>query len=145
MRLAAFDCLLLGYSPTGKAELATYYFTVAARDSSRLVRRHVARGLCEALVFLLSTGQIRIPPEKAEQLVDGTGPVAGQPHKPKDDETDSHVRALRKEIGRSAVMREGVMTVVTCVHAAPSPLALCLPTETDLALLARLQLARGRL
>lgn len=110
--MAAFDCLLLAFSPTGKAELANYYFTVAARDSSRLVRRHVARGLCEALIFLIATGAIRVPLDKAEALIEGAGPVSGGVPKVK-DETDAQVKALRKEIGRSAVMREGVMTVVS--------------------------------
>lgn len=112
VRLAAFDCLLLSYSPTGKAELANYYFTVAARDSSRLVRRHVARGLCEALVFLISTGAIRIPHDKAiQQLVEGSS--ADQVANAQNEELEAQLKALKKEIGRSAVMREGIMTVVT--------------------------------
>jgi len=103
VRLAAFDCLLISSAPGSKAEVANYLFTVAAHDSSRVVRRHVARGICEALVYALSVGGIRLP---AQKLIEGEGraPV---------DEVEVGLKALKKEVGRSAVMRDGLMSVIS--------------------------------
>lgn len=83
-------------------EIANYLFTVAARDSSRVVRRHVARGICEALVFALTIGTIRVPPQTI---------VPGEPKQPV-DEIDVVLKTLRKEVGKSTVMRSGLMNVI---------------------------------
>ena len=102
VRLAAFDCLLIASTPGSKMEIANYLFTVAARDSSRVVRRHVAKGICEALVFALSIGGIKVAPQKF---------VEGEPRQPV-DEIELGLKALKKEVGKSAVMRAGLMSVI---------------------------------
>jgi hypothetical protein len=53
-----------------------------------------------------------VPHDKAlQQLVEGSS--VEQMTKTQNDELEAQIKALKKEIGRSAVMREGIMTVVT--------------------------------
>ncbi|CDZ96230.1 TATA binding protein associated factor [Phaffia rhodozyma] len=125
VRLTAFDCLLLCLGPASKAEVASYIFRVITKDLSRLVRRHVASALSEAFIIALSVGSVKlshtpvIVQNSAEADGGGSGAVSGDggpgggiKSKVQVDEVESSLKALKKEIGRSAVMREGIMGVI---------------------------------
>lgn len=111
VRLAGFDGLFLTrwYTP----KIMRYIFSVVANDSSRVVRRHVARNMCESLALLATVGEIK-PEQKEEKLLieeDGTKP--DKIKEQKKTETDLMLRALRKdkEVGKSEVLRECVMPI----------------------------------
>ena len=54
--MAAFDSLFLGkwYTPS----IMQYVLAVMANDSSRIIRRHVARNACQSLALLVSMGEL---------------------------------------------------------------------------------------
>ncbi|KAL5494783.1 hypothetical protein ACEPAI_245 [Sanghuangporus weigelae] len=113
VRLAGFDGLFLTkwYTP----KIMNYILAVVANDSSRIVRRHVARSMCESLALLASIGEIKAPTKEAESLLieeDGTSPDKAKENKK--SETDLMIRALRKdrEVGKSEILRKFVMPVV---------------------------------
>ncbi|EJC98793.1 uncharacterized protein FOMMEDRAFT_161628 [Fomitiporia mediterranea MF3/22] len=113
VRLAGFDGLFLTkwYTP----KIMTYIFAVIANDSSRAVRRQVARNMCESLALLASIGEIKAPAKETESLLieeDGTAPDKAK--ESKKSEVDLMIRALRKdrEVGKSDILRTCVMPVI---------------------------------
>lgn len=103
--------------PASKAEVASYIFRVITKDSSRLVRRHVASALSEAFIIALSVGSVKMAytSSTAQNLQEADGAAGAAKPKPQVDEVEASLKALKKEIGRSAVMREGVMGVIAFV------------------------------
>ncbi|THH09339.1 hypothetical protein EW145_g2091 [Phellinidium pouzarii] len=113
VRLAGFDGLFLTkwYMP----KIMTYVFAVVANDPSRIVRRHVARNICESLAVLAAIGEIRQPSKEAESLlIEEDGTMVDKAKESKKTETELMIRALRKdkEVGKSEVLRECVMPLV---------------------------------
>jgi transcription initiation factor TFIID subunit 2 len=112
--MAAFDALFLTkwYSP----KMMRYFFAVMAHDSSRTIRRHVARNACHSLALLYTMGEFKATSKDNDNLLieeDGSVP----PEKMKDakkSEVDLMIRALRKdrELGKSEVLREFLMPLV---------------------------------
>ena len=90
-----------------------YVLSVLANDSSRTVRRHVARNVCESLALLASIGEIKHAAKDNESLLieeDGTG----TPKEAKKSEVELMIRALRKdrEVGKSDGLREYIMPII---------------------------------
>ena len=90
-----------------------YILATLANDSSRTVRRHVARNVCESLALLASIGEIKHASKDNESLLiedDGTG----TPKEAKKSEVEMMIRALRKdkEVGKSDVLRDYVMPII---------------------------------
>lgn len=113
VRLAGFDGLFLTkwYMP----KIMNYIFAVIANDSSRAIRRHVARNVCESLALLAHIGDIKGPTKESESLLieeDGTAPDKAK--ESKKSETEQMIRALRKdrEVGKSEILRRCVMPVI---------------------------------
>ena len=113
VRLAGFDGLFLTkwYTP----KIMNYVFAVIANDSSRVVRRHVARNVCESLALLATIGEIKAPMKEAESLLieeDGTAPDKTKENKK--SETDLMIRALRKdrEVGKNEILRKCAMPII---------------------------------
>ena len=89
-----------------------YMFTVIMHDSSTLIRRRVARGLCESLALMFSVGEIKsISKEGESLLIEEDSPSMDREAKRNDPK--SMVKSLQKdaEIGKNKVLREGLMPV----------------------------------
>ncbi|KAI5120798.1 hypothetical protein M0805_002425 [Coniferiporia weirii] len=113
VRLAGFDGLFLTkwYTP----KIMRYIFAIIANDPSRMVRRHVARNVCESLAVLAAIGEIKQASKESESLlIEEDGSVPDKAKESKKTETELMIRALRKdkEVGKSEVLRECVMPVI---------------------------------
>ncbi|KAH8110586.1 hypothetical protein DFH11DRAFT_1619105 [Phellopilus nigrolimitatus] len=113
VRLAGFDGLFLTkwYMP----KVMHYIFAIIANDPSRVVRRHVARNVCESLALLATIGEIKQMSKEAESLlIEEDGSVPDKAKESKKTETEMMIRAIRKdkEVGKSEVLRECVMPVI---------------------------------
>ena len=112
VRLAGFDGLFLTkwYTP----KIMRYIFSVVANDSSRTVRRHIARNMCESLALLATIGEIKPEQKEEKLLIEEDGSKPDKAKEQKKTETDLMLRALRKdkEVGKSEVLRECVMPIV---------------------------------
>ena len=92
-----------------------YIFAVVANDPSRIVRRHVARNVCESLALLAAIGEIKHQSNDTESLlIEEDGSMPDKAKEAKKTEVELMIRALRKdkEIGKSEVLRECVMPVI---------------------------------
>ncbi|KAH0591210.1 hypothetical protein H2248_001303 [Termitomyces sp. 'cryptogamus'] len=112
VRVAAFDGLFLTkwYTPS----IMRYVFAVMANDSSRVVRRHVARTACHSLVLLAQMGEMKSSLKETESLLieeDGTLPEKAK--ETKKSELDAMIKVLRKdrEVGKNEVLREFLMPI----------------------------------
>ncbi|PWY99756.1 hypothetical protein BCV70DRAFT_162250 [Testicularia cyperi] len=110
VRIAALDCLLLVSNLDHKV-VARYCFALLRLDESRLVKRALARALCESLAIAMSTGvfgggSLRGP--EALLIEADTGRVDAA-EKAKDAQLEAMLKTLKKEIGRSASVREGYL------------------------------------
>ncbi|PWN92640.1 hypothetical protein FA10DRAFT_276691 [Acaromyces ingoldii] len=97
VRVAAFDYLVLLRGLQHKV-LTRYIFAVLQTDESRAVKRHVARAVCEALAVSVALGEF--------------GGGAGGGGASAESQVDAMLRAIRKEVGRSAAVREGFMAAL---------------------------------
>ncbi|KIY69351.1 hypothetical protein CYLTODRAFT_420749 [Cylindrobasidium torrendii FP15055 ss-10] len=114
VRLAAFDGLFLTkwYAPP----IMKYVLAVMAHDSSRMVRRHVARSACQSLAILVQMGEIKASVKENESLlIEEDGSMPEKSKEAKKNELDAMIRALRKEreIGKNEVLREFIMAIAT--------------------------------
>ena len=113
VRIAGYDGLFLSkwYVP----KIMNYILAVVANDSSRMVRRHVARNMCESLALLASIGEIKAPTKENEALlIEEDGTTQDKTKESRKSETDLMIRALRKdrEVGKSEVLRKCVVPVI---------------------------------
>lgn len=111
--MAAFDALFLTkwYTP----KIMRYFLAVMAHDSSRIVRRHVARNACHSLAVLFSMGELKASLKETESLLieeDGTMPEKAK-EAAKKSELDLMLKALRKdrEVGKNDALREFLMPI----------------------------------
>ena len=111
--MTAFDGLLLSkwYVPT----VMNYMFTVAMHDSSTLIRRRVARGMCESVALLFSVGEIKSVSKEGESLLieeDSATPDKSLDTRRSDPK--SMVKSLQKdrEIGKNEILREGIIPIL---------------------------------
>ncbi|KAJ3571564.1 hypothetical protein NP233_g3673 [Leucocoprinus birnbaumii] len=112
VRLAAFDGLFLTkwYTPV----MMRYILSVIANDSSRVVRRHVARNACHSLALLVQMGEMKTGLKDSESLLieeDGNAPEKAK--EAKKSELDVMIKILRKdrEVGKNESLREFVMPI----------------------------------
>ncbi|KAG8894105.1 hypothetical protein FRB99_001519, partial [Tulasnella sp. 403] len=113
VRIAAFDGLLLMKWYTSKT-LIRYIMSVIANDSSRIIRRHVARGACESLGILFAIGDIPWAGSKAQDILieeDGSTPVAEKKN-PRKKELETMTKSIRSGAGRAASLRECIMPII---------------------------------
>ncbi|KAJ7597342.1 hypothetical protein C8J56DRAFT_316264 [Mycena floridula] len=112
VRIAAFDGLFLSkwYAPA----MMQYILSVMANDSSRVIRRHVARNACYSLALLVQMGEMKNNPKDSEALLieeDGSRPE--QAKELKRSEMDAMIKVLRKdrEVGKNEVLRKFLMSI----------------------------------
>lgn len=112
VRVAAFDALFLTKWFTPK--IMRYILAVAAGDSSRTVRRHVARNACQSLALLVSLGELKNSAKESESLlIEEDGSAQDKTKETKKSEVDSLVRTLRKdkEVGKNEMIREFLVPI----------------------------------
>lgn len=116
VRLAAFDGLFLTkwYTPV----IMRYILSVIANDTSRVVRRHVARNACYSLALLVQMGEMKTGLKDNESLLieeDGNAPEKAK--ESKKSELDVMIKILRKdrEVGKNEALREFLMPIALCV------------------------------
>ena len=112
VRVAAFDALFLTkwYTP----KIMRYILAVAAGDTSRTVRRHVARNACQSLALLVSMGELKNSVKESESLlIEEDGSAQDKTKETKKSEVDSLVRTLRKdkEVGKNEMIREFLVPI----------------------------------
>ena len=91
-----------------------YILAVAAGDSSRTVRRHVARNACQSLALLVSMGELKNSVKEAESLlIEEDGSAQDKVKEAKKSEVDGLVRTLRKdkEVGKNEIVREFLLPI----------------------------------
>lgn len=116
VRIAAFDGLFLTkwYTP----QIMRYMLAIMANDSSRVIRRHVARNACYSLALLVQMGEMKSNLKESESLLieeDGNGQEKAK--ESKKSEMDAMIKALRKdrEVGKNEVLREFLMPIALYV------------------------------
>ncbi|KAF5374962.1 hypothetical protein D9758_000502 [Tetrapyrgos nigripes] len=112
VRIAAFDGLFLTkwFTPP----IMKYVLSVIANDSSRVIRRIVARNACQSLALLAQMGEMKSNLKDHESLLieeDGSHPEKSK--ESKKTELDAMIKVLRKdrEVGKNEVLREFVMPI----------------------------------
>ncbi|KAI8981206.1 hypothetical protein BD414DRAFT_93257 [Trametes punicea] len=131
VRIAAFDYLFLGkwYVP----KIMRYVLAVMANDSSRIIRRHVARNACQSLALLVTMGEMKTPKETDSLLIEEDGNGAEKAKENKKSEIDLMIKALRKdrEVGKNEAIREFLMPIALAPDA-DSEVRWCLLKLADL-------------
>lgn len=100
VRMGAFDGLFL--RPWHRRQsMWRYFLAVMTRDSSRLVRRHVARSAWESLAVLASISEINNASKRNEPLL--IEEDASQPSKTRSKKTeiDLLIKSLRRDVGKA--------------------------------------------
>ncbi|KZT52907.1 hypothetical protein CALCODRAFT_501745 [Calocera cornea HHB12733] len=105
VRLAAFDALLVMKWYIRPA-LIRYFFSVIQSDSSRTVRRHVARAMVESIGILYQVGELGTVHKKEPVLVEED---SAQKKNKKSSEAGAMARALRRELHKSSTFRECIL------------------------------------
>ena len=97
-----------------------YVLSVIAHDSSRLVRRHVARNLCQSLALLVSMGEMEVSKKSKTVLVEEDGAGAESKKESQKSELDLMIKALRKDpdVGKNVMIRNLLMPLAlyVCMH-----------------------------
>ncbi|KAH9858258.1 hypothetical protein C2E23DRAFT_892071 [Lenzites betulinus] len=121
VRIAAFDYLFLGkwYVP----KMMRYVLAVMANDSSRILRRHVARSACQSLALLVTMGEMKTPKEADSLLIEEDGNGGEKVKENKKSEIDMMIKALRKdrEVGKNEAIREFLMPIALASETDRSP------------------------
>lgn len=100
LRIAAFNHLLL-LSGLKHRIVARYLFAVLRSDESRLVKCTLAKAICESLAIAIATS------ESPTYVEESSDPAVID--RARDKEMENTLRSLRKEVGRSAGVREGYL------------------------------------
>lgn len=116
VRTAGFDALFLTkwYTP----KIMQYILAVMAGDSSRAIRRHVARNVCQSLALLVSMGEMKTAIKESESLlIEEDGTAQENKKESKKSDLDIFIKALRKdrEVGKNEVIREFLMPIAMLV------------------------------
>lgn len=88
---------------------------MVAKDSSRIVARHVASSMCESLAVQYIIGDIQMPvKEPAPVLIEEDAAKPEVVKEPKKSEVDLMIKTLRKdrEIGRNVLFRKTLMPLM---------------------------------
>lgn len=113
VRIAALNCLLLVGNLDHRV-IARYCFALLRLDENRTVKRALARAMCEGLAVAMSTGMfggggLRGP--EALLIEEDSGHVNAA-EKARDAQLEAMLKTLKKEIGRSAGVREGFLSAL---------------------------------
>lgn len=113
MRIAAFDGLMLmnhWYTP----RVISYLLAVVAHDSSRTIRRHVARCMPESFAILFHIGDIKHPSKDDRLMIEEDGNVPDIVKESKKSEAEMLAKSLRKDkdIGRNETLRQEIMPLL---------------------------------
>ncbi|KAF8167444.1 hypothetical protein B0H34DRAFT_792168 [Crassisporium funariophilum] len=112
VRIAAFDGLFLTkwYTP----QIMRYVLAVMANDSSRVIRRHVARNACYSLALLVHMGDMKSTSKESETLlIEEDGNSQEKAKESKKSDMEAMIKVLRKdrEVGKNEVLREFLMPI----------------------------------
>ncbi|KAI6012544.1 hypothetical protein F5J12DRAFT_818579 [Pisolithus orientalis] len=113
VRIAAFDGLFMSkqwYTPA----IMRYILAVMANDPCRVIRRHVARCVCQSLALLVTMGEMKNAMKDSESLlIEEDGSVQEKAKENKKSDVDLMIKVLRKdrEIGKNEVLREFLMPI----------------------------------
>jgi transcription initiation factor TFIID subunit 2 len=85
-----------------------YILVVMAKDSSRIVRRHVARNACQSLALLVTMGELDSGKKTKSVLVEEDGAGQDTKKETKKSEIEIMIKALRKdpEVGKNEAIRQ---------------------------------------
>jgi transcription initiation factor TFIID subunit 2 len=92
-----------------------YMFAVIMHDPSTLIRRRVARGLCESLAMMFSVGEIKGVSKEGESLLieeDTNAPDRSLEARRSDPKVMVKSLQKDKEIGKNEVLRGGLMPIL---------------------------------
>lgn len=113
--MAAFDSLFLTkwYTPN----IMQYVLSVMAHDSSRVVRRHVARNACQSLALLVTMGEMDVAKKAKTVLVEEDGAGADSKKDNQKSDLELLIKALRKDpdVGKNPMMRNFLMPLALYV------------------------------
>lgn len=113
VRIAAFDGLFMSkqwYTPA----IMRYILAVMANDPCRVMRRYVARCVCQSLALLVTMGEMKNAMKDSESLlIEEDGSVQEKAKENKKSDVDLMIKVLRKdrEIGKNEVLREFLMPI----------------------------------
>lgn len=91
-----------------------YILAVMANDSSRVIRRHVARNACYSLALLVQMGEMKTSVKETESLlIEEDGNSQEKTKESKRSEMETMIKILRKdrEVGKNEVLREYLMPI----------------------------------
>lgn len=111
VRMAALNALLLLRGLQHKV-LTRYYFGLLATDEDDMVKTHLARGLCDALAVALATGELGYARQRIELLQEDARDIVAEQEAALAEEAaqnEQMIKLLRRELGRSASVREGFL------------------------------------
>lgn len=115
VRMAAFDSLFLTkwYTPN----IMQYIMAVMAHDSSRIIRRHVARNAVQSLALLVSMGEMEMAKKAKSVLVEEDGVNADNKKESQKSELDLLIKALRKDpdVGKNPMIRNFLLPLALYV------------------------------
>lgn len=112
LRLAAFNYLQL-LSGLKHRIIVRYLFSVLRDDESRVLKRALSKSICEGLAVAIATGDSAGAPgsRPGDSLVEETsGGDLAAADMARDKEMENTLRSLRREVGRSAAVREGFLS-----------------------------------
>ncbi|MCO5565704.1 hypothetical protein L7F22_019378 [Adiantum nelumboides] len=101
LRIAALDYLLLIHGLQHKI-LTRYFFALLRSDESRAVKRALARSICQSMAVFVAVGENR------DRAVIDESPNG----KTEEQQLDESLKIIRKEVGRSASVREGFLEAI---------------------------------
>ncbi|CDU22782.1 related to TAF2-component of TFIID complex [Sporisorium scitamineum] len=113
VRIAALNCLLLVGNLDHRI-IARYCFALLRLDESRAVKRSLARALCEGLAVAMSTGVFGGGGLRGAEvlLIEEDSGHVNAAEKARDAQLEAMLKTLKREIGRSAGVREGFLSAL---------------------------------
>ncbi|GAK64470.1 TATA-binding protein associated factor taf2 [Moesziomyces antarcticus] len=118
VRVAALNCLLLVGNLDHRV-IARYCFALLRIDENRTVKRALARALCEGLAVAMSTGLFGGGALRGPEtlLIEEDSGHINAAEKARDAQLEAMLKTLKKEIGRSAGVREGFLAALLAPNA----------------------------
>ncbi|TIB11129.1 hypothetical protein E3P92_02992 [Wallemia ichthyophaga] len=112
LRIVAFDCLMLLGSLRHRP-IIQYFSTILGYDESRVVRRSLAQSMIESLIVLMATGELAAIQKKEPQFIEEDAKLSEAKEKDSSkSELDRQLKGLRKDVGKIASLRMGIMAVL---------------------------------
>ncbi|KDN40979.1 hypothetical protein K437DRAFT_258484 [Tilletiaria anomala UBC 951] len=111
LRAVAFNSLVLMRGLQHKV-VARYLFEVLRCDESRVVRRTLARAMLESLAASVATNEYGELKARTMFIEGDAATAASEAERAREQDLDNVLRTLRREVGRSAAIREGFMAAL---------------------------------